>query len=31
VQVTAATETQVAERLLTGLNEFLPQRTPSAP
>lgn len=31
VQVSVATETQVAERLLTGLNEFLPRRSPSAP
>ncbi len=30
VQVTVATETQVAERLLAGLNEFIPQRQPSA-
>lgn len=31
VQVTAATETQVAERLLAGLNELLPRRQSSAP
>lgn len=31
VQVTVATETQVAERLLAGLNELIPQRQSSPP